>query len=375
MGIWRGKKGSTIFYYNKNSNNAQKQAMRERVYEVSNPQSNGQATQRMRLLPAQRVLGVLRPIISRSWQGVEYGQKSTQEFLRRALSMSEGYPYVDRDSSQVVPGKYQISKGTLPTIGLSLRQASWVSTINLGSPETFPTTIGELSAAILDNNTEFNPGDQITIIGCTVENTDVQENDQFFWAYSSFILDRLNTESSETIWTSVYEVGTVSGFLMLDPADTGLFAVAMIHSRLGDTGTYMRSTQFLQLDETNLAPWFAAAQMGAARRSYQKKQRTTNNTNWPVEEFDDYSSTNEGTYGITGLGGDYAGFNGKNAKVRRYIETGELAAVYVGTHLSESGFAVDEAGHVLTVTDAQGGVNALPVTAVPALANLPQIRV
>ena len=95
MGLWKGKKGSSVFYQIKNTNSAQKQGIRERNYEPANPKSARQASQRMRMYPAQAVYGVLKDTIERSWQGVKYGQMTRQAYLKSALR-SEFYPFVSK---------------------------------------------------------------------------------------------------------------------------------------------------------------------------------------------------------------------------------------------------------------------------------------
>ena len=116
MGLWKGKKGSSVFYRIWNSNNKEVQGIREYRAEIRNPQSDRQADQRAKLLPVQLVKGALREVLSRSFQGVEYGAKSLLEFRRLAMRETSGYPYLTRGTTTPVPGTYLVSKGSLGDI-------------------------------------------------------------------------------------------------------------------------------------------------------------------------------------------------------------------------------------------------------------------
>lgn len=53
MGLWRGKKGSNVFYKIANSSNGQQQGIRQRVFDVANPKTAAQAQQRIKMRAAQ----------------------------------------------------------------------------------------------------------------------------------------------------------------------------------------------------------------------------------------------------------------------------------------------------------------------------------
>lgn len=342
MGLWRGKKGSTVFYKLTNSNNAQKQGIRERVYEVANPQSNGQATQRAKLLPAQRVAGVLREIVERGWQGIEYGSKSRSEFLKRALKMSSGYPYILKDDDRVVPGAYQITKGTLTPVTCSYDGSDAVDTsILLGNTATtIPSTVGEYSQAIIDNNAGIQEGDQLTFVVCvsTGLRTEAQAEASYLWSYLSFYVDTdettpftelrnnmfaiTNNESSED-YISVSTAAVVS-----EGEPLPIAAVAVIVSRLGESGQYLRSSAKLLVNDDLLSYWFSSSQQRRARESYQTSNAVTTNTNWPVDGDTDMEGTYMTSVVLEGLTGNIARFNGSPVAVRARESDDTLVAVY-----------------------------------------------
>lgn len=379
MGIWRGRKGSTVFYYNRNSNNAQKQAMRERVYEISNPQSNAQVSQRMKLLPAQRVQQQLLSVLKRSWQGVEYGGKSLNQFMKYALKMTEGIPFVDKGDDRAIPGSYIISKGTIPQVYTEVSDIDEHGTsLSATNGDVSQVTWGEISSAMI-NASEVEEGDQITFVVCLTdaENTGAAATARYFWRVRSVIVDSNNGTTLQDLYDGWgFTIRGVEYRLTI--FGENLAASAVVISR--QSSTPMRSTAQLTVNENLLSYWFTPTRRSNARRSYQQ-QGGALNTNWPVdpdEEGGGGSSVVDGTFEITGLTGAMATCNGKLARVRINDVTGAPVAVYIVAE--ESGvigtnMLVDNAtGKAMFYTsDMQD--HGLRPSDVSALASLPTITV
>lgn len=365
MGLWRGKKGSSVFYKLTNSNNSQKQGIRERVYEVANPQSNGQATQRAKLLPAQRVAGAIREIVERGWQGVNYGSKSRSEFLKRALSMKSGYPFIEKDDDRIVPGAYQITKGTLSAIQCSYDDSFTVNTNIMLGEETF-STWGDVFQAMIDNNANIREGDQITCVVCASSSstTSGQLEASYEWSYASMYVDPSNTEAAGdglgngVSWFVVEEGSsgkpgyiTVSGVAPgPGAAEPAIAAVAVIVSRLGDNGQHLRSTAKLIVNDDLLADWFSSSQQRRARESYQTANAATTNTNWPVDGDTEMEGTYMTSVVLEGLTGAIARFNGSPVAVRARESDDTYVAVYYKLNEAEgvSPCVVSPQGEVYT---------------------------
>lgn len=342
MGLWRGKKGSSVFYKLTNSNNAQKQGIRERVYEVANPQSNGQATQRAKLLPAQRVAGAIREIVERGWQGVVYGSKSRSEFLKRALAMKSGYPFIEKDDDRVVPGAYQITKGTLTPVTCSYDGSDAVDTsILLGNTATsIPSTIGEYSQAIIDNNAGIQEGDQLTFVVCvsTGLTTQRQSEANYLWSWISFYVDTNDTTSFEELRNNMFAltnsessndyISVSTATIITEGNPLPIAAVAVVASRLGESGQYLRSSAKLLVNDDLLSYWFSSSQQRRARESYQTSNDVTTNTNWPVDGDTEMEGTYMTSVVLEGLTGNIARFNGSPVAVRARESDDTLVAVY-----------------------------------------------
>ena len=384
MGVWRGKKGSNVFYYLRNSKNAQKQGIRERVYEISNPQSDGQTDQRMKMLPLQRLGATLGTIVRRSWEGVEYGGKTWQKFLSANMGRNSTLPFVDKDDDRTIPGDIQVSKGSLDSITVSYDDTDLYTSLGLGDTAPSDLDIGTISTAIITNNPNIQEGDQLTFICCSTDaqGSDVVLDAHYYWSVASFVIDKSSTSVLPTLYNAAFnrKQTTVAGetiFVLTIQPDliaNWVVAGAVIHSRLGDNNKYLRSTQRLVLSNV-IDDWFSSVRHSAARRSY-KRSTAAASTNWPVDPDAAIEGTVPGSYTISGLTGTKASCNGKSCWVRRYEDTNELAAVYITEWLQEPSTALVNRtnGQAIAYEGTGGTETPLLVADVTALANLPQIQ-
>lgn len=280
-GLIRGKLGNSVFYKIKNSNNSQKQGIRERVREVSNPQSYAQASQRMKMLPAQRFANVLRTVIERGFEGVKYGAMSRQQFMKYALAMTEGYPAVSKDDPNIYPGKYLVSKGSLPSISCELSDADTrlLSSLNFDQEGAqFDGSIGAYSRRLLELNGWLREGDQLTVVAGVIDDQSLGIDAPVIWVTKSFIIDTLNTETLDAegdLWFNTNDS------VLMCQTDYDCFAAGtFIISRESESGGHLRSTQTLVVS-TVYNELFTSAAINEARKSYMKKNAALN-SDWPV---------------------------------------------------------------------------------------------
>lgn len=279
MGLWKGKKGSSVFYQIKNSNSLQKQGVRERNYEPANPKTARQAGQRMRMYPAQAVYGVLKDTIERSWQGVKYGQMTRQAYLKSALR-SEAFPAVSKGLGLVVPGPYQIAKGSLQEVPVSLTGGG--VNFQFLSDTLSNTTVGALAQMLLSSNPWLQDGDQVTIVLCYTGDISAI---RFNWNVGSFYLNTSDTtplDWEHCDWIpQPFEWNAGGVGIGIEPRDDAyILAAACIVSREGSTP--LRSTSFLHVDIEVLPEFYGAGARAKAQRSYMKAL-TVQSTDWPVD--------------------------------------------------------------------------------------------
>lgn len=375
MGLWKGKKGSSVFYKIWNSNNKEKQGVREYQPEVRNPQSDGQADQRMKLLPAQLIKGALRDLVSRSFQGIAYGSKSRLEFLKYALR-AETYPYLPKGFTEPVPGEYLISRGTIQQVSCYFDEQNEDFTTSLEYTAVLESvSIGAFTTEILNRNHFLKEGDQLTFVGCLYGPTP-GTNPFYNWVYWSLVLDTQNLEQLSGVkGFSALPLGYNSQAARISiygPADN-ICAAGVIVSRQGDDGLYLRSNCRLAIDSQNLAIWFAEETRAGTRASYQTGQ-TRSFYDWPVEEGGETAGTEDGAYTLSGLQGAIAPLNGRQVKVRVNSGTGLTMACYISSDSTEEvKFLVDLNGNTLPYSSGAGEVSYLRQNQVTALANLPTI--
>ena len=361
MERWQGKKGSNVFYKISNSSNAQKQGVRERVYEVSNPKTRSQALQRMKVRAAQNFYNTLAPILNRAMQGVKYGGMTRNEFMKYALSMSSS-PAVEKGSSVAIPGAYLLSKGSLPgfafngTTGNGIEfSAPWVGNFEIVSDATLTrNNINDICA-----NGAVREGDQITFIVVNVAGN---------YQYMSFTLSEGETIPmfNDKVIIIIDGIFAIGNFSVEDWQ-----AAAVILSRKSGN-KYERSTAYLALNEDSvfIKEAYSTQAINAALATYQKSVSVNGETDWPVEPEDEEqgggSFTISAPYVLSGMTGAKASLNGRKVLVYENVNTGDLTAV--GTL---SGYLVDFATRETLLYMQDAVFRGLVPADVTALASLP----
>ena len=95
------------------------QITKDRVSIVSNPRTEAQSIQRMKLTSAKNFWLGFKNILDHSFEGKRTTLENYNQFMQLALR-SNGYPCSAKGESKFKPGEYQISKGSLLDISLSM---------------------------------------------------------------------------------------------------------------------------------------------------------------------------------------------------------------------------------------------------------------
>lgn len=359
MERWQGKKGSNVFYKISNSSNAQKQGVRERVYEVSNPKTRSQAMQRMKVRAAQNFYSTLAPILNRAMQGVKYGGMTRNEFMRFALSMKSS-PAVAKGSNIAIPGNYLLSKGSLPAFSVvgdtKVYKAPWSGDFQIQGSLT-SSDVEQITA-----NGAIKVGDQITII-CFGES--------FNFQYVSFIIEA-NYSLPQIMNGEIMLIGSQQENVIVLSNSDPVAASAIILSRKNGN-KYERSTAYLNLNEDSPAiqQAYSTQAINAALATYQKSVSVNGeSTDWPVETENDGQGSGVASisapYTLSGLTGAKDGLNGRKVLVFENANTGDLTSVGV-----TNGYLVDFATYQTLIYQESGVHQGLKPSDVTALASLP----
>lgn len=256
----RGKLGNIVGFNLPNAKVAGSMGARIYQSQVSNPKTEPQAIQRMKMTAAVNFYRALTNILNNAWQGQKYGTKSRYYFMKMAMSQSQGIPFIAKGDKHFYPGEFPVAQGSLPTQGVtSIAGDLAITTLSVGDLATDGTTSwGEVSQAIINNSFGVNDGDKVTFIGVGVV------NGEYSPMFSYFII---NTQSEQTLAQVVSGSKMridfdASGALVLgfEQLDTEV-AAAVIVSRYPQSsgGSWLRSSSTMFI-----APSYREQLMGTA---------------------------------------------------------------------------------------------------------------
>lgn len=298
MGVAKGKLADSVLFELKNSSNKAKQGIREYVADVANPQTEAQAKQRVKLVPALRFYRALKSILSNSFEGIPYGGRSRQHFLHLVMQ-SNNYrlPYVTKDYEGFVPGEYPVSSGQLvsplnnfgsldpnePSMSVSFIFPSSV----LGIP-SYDGTISQFSLLLSSTNSNYRDGDQLTFAFAVMVGGNIVV-DTF-----SFVLDKRDNRYLDAILSNAYvqfdevtreDVGFVFSFDAIHNPYDYIVGGCCIHSRRvpGPTVKWLRSNETFHLTPYFLSHVNSDEAYNRAVRSYQKLP-TESTSDWLLNQ-------------------------------------------------------------------------------------------
>lgn len=264
LSLWRGRAGGIVY----STLNGQ-QIMRSAPASVSNPKSNAQSAQRMKLAPAQHFYTALEGTVSlgfssHTFQGRKYGNANRLRFLQLAMLNNQG-PYVPKDMLSFVPFDYQISEGSLPSM------TARVHVIDNGTiPGDFSQAFREISftAENVEAWADFlgvAVGDQISFLNfrsvgsenytCEAARVKVIAGESIDLAdYDLFIYGKVGNVEGQDFGSALFAT---------DDA-----ALAVIVSRQQENGSFLRSSEWVVISETIREKYYTPEALEAALASY-----------------------------------------------------------------------------------------------------------
>lgn len=274
----------------KKSANQRSNVLRVHRATIANPKSAAQILRRMRLLPATNFYRALQPLLNHAFQGTAYKAPSYSEFMRLALS-NDAFPYVTRGESRPIPGPYQISKGSLPSISIrdfgQVGEGPMVSSLKIGD---IASTFGEFSSRLIAANPALQNGDQLTIISVYSDDPDLYDAN-IVYLYAALVLDVTSTKTMASVMSDKgITLSPVGDFLAFEfnnmQADNALAAGAIILSRPSTTpgAAWQRSTTFMQIQPDTLSFIRSQAHFDAAFASYAESKSMNVSSDWYLNQ-------------------------------------------------------------------------------------------
>lgn len=296
----KGKLGNTVAYRLKNSNNRETQGFRVYQPNVSNPQTDQQLDQRVKMAVVTNEYRALRDVIRRGMQSFEYGDPSRRAWLSMALGSDFVGPYLEKgDKSPLPMPNVPISVGALPEVVVeAVDEDGNADTSLLFSQAAASSTVGQVTSELLSGNPWLEAGDQITVVMCipVAGSGSSHAESAFYYFVSSFILNVSDATTIDSLGLSIS--GTDLDYLAVADAAQRQSACAVIVSREGPAGEHLRSTARFGLSES-LSAFYATLNPAQARRSY--KKGITAEADWPVEQESGVGTTPVDALLLSGL--------------------------------------------------------------------------
>ena len=136
----------------------------EKVTVVKNARTAGQQRQRMKWVNIIRMYSGIVPLLKNGFEKKMAQQSDYNMFVRLNSAASPVYlTKPEADGGGCIAAPYQITQGSLPSIVVSGEGAEAKTDIALGSLTiSASTTVAEFAKAVVDNNADFDYGDQIS---------------------------------------------------------------------------------------------------------------------------------------------------------------------------------------------------------------------
>lgn len=293
---YRGKLGQTVGMKNGFGGS---QAFNREYVATNASESDAQIDRRLRLLPAVNFRRQLDSVISRGWQGEKYGGPTNRKFMQNALRTPlANIPQLEKGDSRAIPGEYQISKGSLPTVDInSIANDGIVDTSLVVTEDLRATsTVAAFSTDLIANNSFLQEGDQLTFIRAWTPDTTTVP--YCVYEIQSFQLDTNNTEQLNNIINMPLQ--NHDDALAIDVPEVSwhkVIAAAVVVSREGTTPK--RSTSYMTVRKDLLTDFFGSSVKANVRQSYKKSTAASVNTNWAYDPDSDVEDTGFVTIGVT----------------------------------------------------------------------------
>ena len=239
----------------------------EKVTVVKNARTAGQQRQRMKWVNIIRMYSGIAPLLKNGFEKKMAQQSDYNMFVRLNSAASPVYlTKPEADGGGCIAAPYQITQGSLPSIVIAGEGAEAQTDIALGSLTiSASTTVAEFAKAVVDNNADYNYGDQISFYNI-LQRVNAETNIPYCQFSACYVV--LDKDSAVKLWDLVKKVGFASvGGVLAHGEDEGDGVFAWVHSRY-DNGKTRVSTQFLINANSILADYQDDEAYALACKSY-----------------------------------------------------------------------------------------------------------
>ena len=239
----------------------------EKVTVVKNARTAGQQRQRMKWVNIIRMYSGIAPLLKNGFEKKMAQQSDYNMFVRLNSAASPVYlTKSEADGGGCIAAPYQITQGSLPSIVVSGEGAEAKTDIALGSLTiSASTTVAEFAKAVVDNNADFDYGDQISFYD-VLQRVNAETQIPYCQFSASYVV--LDKNSAVKLLDQVNKAGFASvGGVLAHGEDEGDGVFAWVHSRY-DGGKTRVSTQFLISNNSLLDDYRSDDAYAEACKSY-----------------------------------------------------------------------------------------------------------
>ena len=239
----------------------------EKVTVVKNARTAGQQRQRMKWVNIIRMYSGIAPLLKNGFEKKMAQQSDYNMFVRLNSAASPVYlTKSEADGGGCIAAPYQITQGSLPSIVVTGEGAEAKTDIALGSLTiSASTTVAEFAKAVVDNNADFDYGDQISFYD-VLQRVNAETQIPYCQFSASYVV--LDKNSTVKLLDQVNKAGFASvGGVLAHGEDEGDGVFAWVHSRY-DGGKTRVSTQFLINNNSLLDDYRSDDAYAAACKSY-----------------------------------------------------------------------------------------------------------
>ena len=242
-----GKLGETVFY---RVNGEQRN--RSYLRQIRNPRSLAQMRRRIQFPNLVNFWRVARPIVAMAMQSKRTAQSDYNKFISLNLAANNTYLLKSEaaaGATAVAP--YQITAGTLPTIGMKSSAISNISVADLSG------SLSAVSIAILAANPSLQNGDMLSFIvfGQTIDNAGLPRVVANAFKFKLDVADTENTFEDSLVTVGGIAPAVTDGYLAFEygAVEYDQWAAAIVLSRPSENGWEV-STEWLAIERGGFDP-------------------------------------------------------------------------------------------------------------------------
>ena len=262
-GFARGRAGNYVYAVmpgSATSSGSREQIVRQAPDSVNNPKTTAQSMQRMKVGPAQRFYNAFGVLISNAFQSVAYGNPSRRYFLSEAMK-AEG-PYIQKGVDRFIPAEYLFSDGSLPSVPYATREDMFADGSLLTGLTGVPSAAGVIQPSDLAAALGVSADTMISVVVVT-------NNNGFFEPHYLGFSERVAIADMPD-GSIIGGNNTAAGFnlALMGLPTTNLVAAAIVLSKQDAGGKWLRSRQFMQVNDDLYNQLYSEEAFNAAVQSY-----------------------------------------------------------------------------------------------------------